>query len=231
MGRYSTITIDQVLTRTKAQLRIFDGAQDDYLQILIYEALRHVDAQPMLIKKCVKLCVVDGKATLPCDFYKLLAIKGVMTGVVGNQELYTTRVYVDTNFVRESGYGDSEFQDYSAAFQLNGGYIFLGGGGTEPDEIHLAYLGLNQDNDGNLLIYEDYERALMNYACYQFCMAFNENYNQYLIDRYNRAWAAQKNWLRGEAARIDFENTKFQIRLTFNAIAIDPIMYQIYTDL
>ncbi len=232
MGRFSTISVDQVLTRTKLQLRIFDNAQDDYLSILIYEGLRHVDALPMLVKKNVKLCVSDGKAKLPCDFNKMLAVRGVVLGDIGNQHLCAQRVYVDTNFFRECGLNcDSNMQDFSTTFQINNGYIFLGSGGEEPDEIQLAYMGLNQDEHGNLLIYEDYERALFNYACCQFMMAFNENYNQYLIDRHNRTWVAQKNWLRGEAARYDFENTKFQIRLTFNAIAIDPIMYQIFTDL
>lgn len=232
MSNRRTIPVTEVAIRTKAQLRIFDSAQDDFLQMLIYEGLRHVDALPMLIKKNCKICVSDGKAKLPCDFYKLLAIRGVSLGVVGNQNLYTDRVYVDRNFLRDEGVecGD-EVQDYSSAFQINGGYIYLGYGGEETEEIHLAYLGLNEDADGNLLIYEDYERALTNYACYMFMMAFNENYNQYLIDRHNRTWVAQKNWLRGEAARLDFEKTKYQIRLTFNAIAIDPIMYQIFTDL
>lgn len=230
MGRFTTITIDQVLARVKTQLRIFDSAQDDYLTILIYEGLRHVDALPLVVKKCKTICVTDGKAKLPCDFYKLLAIRGVETTSTGHQ--HTTRVYVDTHFVKQCNVdSDGNLQDYTSSFQINNGYIYLSNPSSETTDIELAYLGLNEDQDGNLLIYEDYERALNNYACYQFTLAYNENFNQYVIETYKRTWNAQKNWLRGEAARYDFENTKFQIRLTFNAIAIDPIMYQIYTDI
>ncbi len=219
MGRYSTISVNEVLTRAKLQLRIFDSSQDDYLQILIYEALRHVDALPMLIKKQEKLCVSEGRAKLPCDFNKLLAVITETQCEDGGKNVCTQQIYIDKPFLRECDIKCNSFDDYSGTMQINAGYLFL----SNVDEVHIAYMGLNTDKDGNLVIYEDYERALMNYACAMFMMAFSENYNQYLIDRHNRTWIAQKNWLRGEAVRNDFDNTKFQIKKIFNAIVLNPM--------
>lgn len=240
MGRFTTITVDHVLARIKMQLRISDTSNDDYFQVLIFEAVRHIDALSIFVKKQAKLCIVDGKAQLPCDFYRLLAMRGKSNGICG------TQVYIDRNFLNDCGCevtnsltttttavidGVPVIQSFSPTFQFNNNIMYVGSN-NDADEFEMAYMGLNQDKHGTFLIYEDFERALMSYACYMYCLSDNTGmYNQYQIEDYKRTWINQKEWLKGIAFANDFQNNKYKIKEILTAIALAPQAYQIWTDL
>ena len=242
MGRFTTITIEQVLARIKMQLRISDTSNDDYLQVLIFEAVRHIDSLSIFTKKQAKICMEDGKGELPCDFFRLLAMRGKQSGLCGQQ------VYIDRNFLTDCGCEIPNslpltsvipnennilpvLQNYSPTFQFNNNVMFSNPNNT-ASEFEMAYMGLNQDENGVFLIYEDFERALTNYACYQYCLSDNTGmYTQYKIEDYKRTWTNQKSWLKGTAFANDFQERKFKIKEIWTAIVLDPIAYQIYSDL
>lgn len=228
----ATISIDEVIARTKMQLRLSDTSQDDYLEVLINEGLKHLDTLSLTTKKQKCICVSNGRAKLPCGLVKLLALRYKATRYDGKQ-VNVSPVYIDKNFLRSCGVADDTlglYEDYFNSFQINDGFIYFSSG-LSIEEVEIAYLGYHTDDKDRVIIYELYERALTNYACFMFTMAYPENYNQYLIEKYQRTWIAQKNWIRGKDAKEDFENTKFQIGKIYNALLVSRELMTYNSDL
>jgi hypothetical protein len=217
-----TISVDEVIARTKMQLKLSDTSNDDFIEVLINEGLKHLDTLSITRKFQKCLCIENGKAKLPCNFVKLLGIRYKTTNYDG-KPINVSPVYIDKNFLRSCNVPDSTLEVYDSlddSFQINGGYIYFSSL-TEVQEAEIAYLGSNVDENDRMVFYEDYERALKAYACYQFTLAFIENYNQYVVEMYKREWVAQKNWVRGKDAVDEFNKTKFQMGKIFNALLVN----------
>lgn len=227
-----TIPIDDVIARTRMQLRLSDTSQDDFLEVLINEGLKHLDTLSLTTKKQKCICVEGGKAKLPCGFVRLLGIKYKATRYDG-KPIDVTPVYIDKNFLRSCGVEEDAlgiYDDFYNSFQINGDFIYFSSAG-QFDEVEIAYLGYHTDDKDRLLVKEMYERALTAYACYNYAMAYIENYNQYAIEKYSAVWKAQKQWIRGKDAREDFENTKFQMGKIFNALLVNRELMTYNSDL
>ena len=232
MSKYQTISVEEVIARTKMQLRLTDTSQDDFLDVLINEGLRHLDTLSLLVKKNKCICVSNGKAKLPSGFSQLLALRNKVTAYDG-REVNATPVYIDKSFLRRCDVDENivdAFETFDNTFQINDGYIYFGSRST-IEEVEIAYLGFNVDDYDRIMIYEIYERALTAYACYKFSMAYMGNFNQYAIEKYQREWVAQKNWLRGKDAKEDFQNTKFQINKIFGALVANSELMNYNSDL
>ncbi len=228
------ISIDQIISRAKIQLLIGNTSEhDDYLEIMISEGLRHLDALTLYVKKQCTLDIVDNKAELPKGFQKLLMMRFiaaeldpvVIDGVEVPQSLprcYPV-FYVDTKFLNSCDCVNSVgWNDYSGTAQIvNNVLHFNSASNMESGQIHVAYMGLNTDENGRILIYEEYERALSAYACNKFTMAYFEKYPIGLSDRYYEEWRAQKAWIKGGAFKDEFQRTKMEISSTINALIID----------
>lgn len=233
MGKFTEITIDEVLARTKLQLRIVNTTEhDDYLQLMILEGCRHLSTLSLFIKKQCEIPIVDRKSKLPSDFYRLLGVRATALPLTnGNNPFLSaagncvTQIYVDNKFLNDCGcsINGNITVDFNNGFQINGGYIYWNSGiGTTS--ANLAYLAMNTDENGRLLIYEDYERAISNYACYQFTLSYTDLYPVTLSDRYNRTWTAQKAWIKGNDAANDFQSNKNLMMSYMTSLIVSPVV-------
>lgn len=232
MGKFTEISIQEVLARTKLQLRIADTTEhDSYLQLMVLEAVRHLGTLSGFIKKQCEINIIDKKSELPKDFYRLLGIRATAYPLSnGNNPFLSansncvTQVYVDKRFLNDCGCGITSNMtvDFNNGFQLQNGFVFWNsdiGAATAT----LAYLALNTDASGRLMIYEDYERALSNYACWQFTLSYPELYNIGLTREYKNTWIAQKAWVRGNDAAASFQQDKHEIMAVMNSLLVSPI--------
>lgn len=212
---YSEISVESIISRCKLQMRIIDSAQDNYLAMLIYEGLDHLNALSMLVKKQCEIVVTDKTAKLPKDLVRFLGARLCCDGATVNAN-NTLLLYADTKFLNNCKVGTEGFVNYIDYFQINNGFIHFGRD-MGIDKVVIAYLALNTDEDGNTVIHQKYERALTNYACYMFALSFNEDFNQYTIEKYNQTWVEQKNYLKGKAVMEDFELNKREISELMNS--------------
>jgi hypothetical protein len=239
-GRYSTISIDQVISRAKMQLKLNDGSEEDFLEVLGNEALNNLDCLSLMKKQQKTLCISDCKAKLPCGYYKMLGLRFICSDIV-DPENNTIRnnwnnfLYIDKNFLRDCGCEVNEnstlpYRDYQQTFQIVDGWIYFNSY-IDAEEVEIAYMGMNVDETGRLLIYEDYERAIVNYICWQFALTNIQLFNQYQIEKYERTWKAQKAKVKADDSRNDFQNTKYQIRKIFNAVLVNGILMNTDSDI
>lgn len=218
MSYISTISENEVIARIKVQLRLTHTTEyDDYFSMMVNEGVNNLDTLSTLTKKICRINVSDLKAKLPCGFVQLLGLRYTSEDVN-----CISLLYVDTKFLTQCGCDTTDTSPYGQSFQINGGYMHFSSSfaGTQ---VTLAYLGANVDDDGRLIIYENYERALSSYACYMFCLAHSEMYRADVIDRYYRTWMAQKSWIKATDNQENFNNNKAEISHTINAMTINPL--------
>lgn len=207
-GRFATITEDEVIARIKMQLRLKDTSQDAFLSILVNEGLRHLGALSIFKKQECTLEIENGKAKLPSGFYRYLALRSGCDGII----------YADKDYLIGCGCEiPDNIYNWPDIFQIEKGIIYFPSDFTDTT-ADLAYLGLNVDDNDRIIVYEDYERALNAYACWNFCLAYSEDYKEATISRYQHQWIAQKNWIKGNDVANDFQNTKREVQEAFTAL-------------
>lgn len=209
MARFTKISAKEVIAGIKLQLDIDTTDHDIYFQRLLAEGVRHLDAKS-IFKKCEKtLEVEDNQVELPCDFYQLL---GLRTNC-------TPYIYADLPYLYGCGCSENVMvQPYAGGFEIQDGTIFFHvSEGDEITEATLAYWAFNLDDDGLPVIYEDFERGLIDYCCWRFTQKYFKDYPQYMNDQYHKGWTAQKRWVKSKAIKQDFEQNKAQVREWFNA--------------
>jgi len=223
-GRYSEISIDQVIARTKMQLRLVNTSEwDDFFEVVIEEGLRALRPLSMYKKQQCTINVVNRQAKLPKGFYQLLGIRYNIPAVTGeSSSVCATALYVDKKFLSDCNCDTSVFSgaiyDYYSGFQIVNGYIHWNTD-IEDTEMTLAYFGFNLNENGRLVIYEDYERALSAYACYKYTQSWSDKYPQSLRMEYNAEWVAQRANLRGEDVAFHFKCDKLEVSRAVIALA------------
>lgn len=229
----NTISIDEVIARVKPQLRISNTSEYDlYLTMIISEALRHLDAVSLYVKRQCTLDIVDNKAELPIGFMKLIAMRFIGTTLV-NQVIngvmqqvsvpYSQRIYyVDKQFLNDSSIPNSQLLcNFNNTAQIINNYLVFNSDSVLTGTVELAFMGLNVDENGQILIYEEYERALASYACYMFTLAYPNELGVGISDRHYGVWVAQKAWIKGGAFKDQFQQNKLEIAAAICALVSD----------
>lgn len=241
---YEQIPISNAVSRAKMQLGLGGTTDNDiWFETLADEAARHLGCLSLLVKKNCKIDIINGKAKLPCGFYKLLGLKfdiaftdfipdpnnpppaGANPNQGGNQypynPYYFDAVYADLKFLNDWGVdGQTNFQPYQSVFEIIGNYIHF----HSPPATGIAtlsYMGWNKDEDGMIIIYENYERAIWNYICYMFTLQNSDRYPVSTRMDYRETWKSQKAWLKGEEVLEHFRNTKQQVQEWMKSPVVD----------
>lgn len=228
MGKFSTISVEEIITRASLQLRLQDSSESDFLSILAFEAISSIGALSCYVKQQCEIDVCDGRAKLPKNFQKFIAIRVKGTADTG-AEVCQMQFYADRKFLSDCGCSNTNNSvntsvfDFNQSFQIVNGYIIFHNS-PNVDSVTLAYLGLNLDTEGNHIIYEEYERAVSNYICWQFATSLKNEYPESRIRSWQKNWVMQKQYVKGIYAKEDFVETKREVSLAFNALLISKIV-------
>lgn len=223
MGRYDTITVDEIIASCKMQLRITDTTEhDDYLQIIINEGLRELNCLSLFKKFQCTLEIIDSKSKLPNGFQNLLGLR--FSGSTSS-DAYFNLIYIDKKFLDDAGVNTSfsRLANYIDTFQILHGYIHYNSD-INATEVSIAWMGLNLDEYGRLIVYEDYERALRAYACWNFTQAYSKDFKEATTERYGRVWKAQKAFVKGQDVQNDFRQNKYEINKLFTALLVSDFV-------
>jgi hypothetical protein len=243
------VNIEQVITRTKLRLGLMDTTlADAYLEKLIDEGARHLDALSTYIINCESLTIDCNKAELPSDIRSeqdIICMKfnnngsccgacsatnnGVPNATITNinnslcgcWDWWIPNRNVLTNFC---GQGANAYY-CGNIFDVQGGYIHFPSYVTAT-EIAIYYRGYNTDKNGLMIIDEKKERALSAYAAYEYATSGSniKYYDKYQIAKWNSLWKAQKNWLRGSDVVDDHRLHKGEFSAIARAILVNPLI-------
>lgn len=217
MGRFTTICINEIIASAKVQLGLEATDEwDNFFQLFGREAIRNLRCLSIYTKHQCVLDIVDNKSQLPCNFYRLLALRfpnnSNLTGT--NISGVFSFIYVDKPFLRDLGVNSNPdfICNYSQSFQINGEYIYYNTNISKfTTQSEIAYIGLNTDKDGNIIIYEDYERAIRGYMCYHFALRFKDKFSTFQVMEFKKEWIYQKAELKGEDVVFQAKNNRAEI--------------------
>lgn len=233
--RFEEIGIGQVVSRAKIQLNLTNTSDyDDFLEMMVFEAMGSLGVLSMLKKQECPLSITDGTAKLPDNFVKLIAIAANVNVDTESNDPITSEIaqcglllYADVPFMNScgcndggNGFGFNAFNFPFQSYQLNNGYVHMNCPSGTVTNAHVAFYGTNTDKHGKAMIFSRYERALWNYACWMFTMAHAEDFNQYIIESYAAVWRAQRSMIGAQDVRFSFENEKREIQNILGALVI-----------
>jgi len=240
------ISSESVITRTKFRLGLQDSTLwDAYIEKLIYEAARHLDAVSSYIISCTTLTVDCHRAKLPDDFVEVVCVKMVTpSDTCSCNNVYDPATDPSSNGIYSSctcgqyyiadrgvltafcglGYNGTW---YGNVFDTQNGYFILPD--TNPaTEVQIWYRGLNVDENGLMILDDFQERGLSAYAAYQFANS-GSNYKAY-DNQQRRLWLAeanaQINKIRGKAAQNDHNAHINKFASIARSFLINPMQSQ-----
>lgn len=233
-GTYDTIPLTQCIASAKMQLACEQSDNDIWFEKLANEAARHMDNLGIFIKRQCILTVVDGKAKLPNGFYRLLGLRLNGTNGCAGSFIYVDQPFLNncgcSGISNQVGLGFS-VQNGASAYQIQNGFILFNSGicvidptTNDPVPIHsvnLAFIGLNVDEDGLMIVRPDMERGITAYLCYMYMKQNADKYPQWAMQEEKATWMAQKEWVKSNDIQNQFRNTRRQIAAISNAWITD----------
>ncbi len=211
------IANDQIVTRAKIRLGIKNTSEHDIeLRLYVNEGAKSLFATNVKGLKCKQVDIDCYKASVPKDFRFFTfhnedgcSCSQNCAGTCGCPQFYYFVPSSELAFVQQAGFicGNSNLFTYNLG-ELN-----------FPSSVNATscivyYMGYNEDDDGFMLLDEDWERALSAYAAFQFSStAFNINrFNPEFRSRVQQEWTNQFSRLTGEKFVREFINSKNSIR-------------------
>ena len=226
-GTYAQVSMDEVVQQAKSELDIENTTQWDlFLQVEGEEAVRSLNCQSLVYKKqeCIDIC--EGQTPLPCGFYKFLGLR-FYDQKMGNCQkvIYADTMFLDAQGCNQWGFPSGETswftKNYFTAMQIvNGKMSFVNGHGF--DKAVIAYLGFNVDDNGHLIIYEHYVRAIKAYMKFRFMLKKPMNYAAVQRQDAQQEWRAQKRFVKGEDNAFNADLYRREIMAAMTALIVSP---------
>jgi hypothetical protein len=230
-GIYSTISMDQCISGAKEELRMDTTDNDRWFRKLANEATRHIDAISLWEQDEECLDIIDQRVELPFNFEKLIAVR------VGARGCYGNSVYVDLPFLVSCNCttNNGNVTSYRNSFEIKDNHIVFHKAPststttttngvvttvTEPaTEATVAFWGLQVDENGLILVYADYERAITAYILWKYKRSIIGERDSiiYECESHKTEWIAQKKWIKSKRVQENFRNKKRQIASITNA--------------
>lgn len=203
------VTSASVLTIVKQMLRLSDTTDHDiYLESLINSGARRLGTTETLIIKNCTATATDSRFYLPKDCKELLAFRSKDSCVQGT--------FVATNFFTQCGcnslLSSAGINYLSNLINIEGRWAYLQVSVPDGTEFEIAYSALNTDEDGMMVINEEQQIAIENYASWKFAISYPENYTRSQWEDWKNDFTLQSGKCRGLAARRSFKQSREQIK-------------------
>lgn len=166
--------------------------------------------------------IANGRAKLPKGYYEFIGciVNGgstVDTGINGGNPLvYYSKKYLST--ATSTTPLEVTYYDYMNVVQEIDGYLDFGSLTSNATECHLYWLGVDVDDDGQMVYDEEAEEALKYYLAWKHSEFGNgldlEKKAPYFAQMFDR----EAGILRGKIAKRDSVQRKYQLTATANAI-------------
>jgi hypothetical protein len=217
-GVLTPVSLKAVIASAKQNLRIATTTEHDLmLYRLADECISQIGTLDGFVKMTRCFDIEDYKFELPEGFIRPIAIRLVGTqtdGVAGNV------LYFNQDFLRQCDCEDTQFRNYSdlqATGQISEGY-WVFNTDINATQAVMSYYGRNLDEDCMMVMYEQQERAVRSYLCWNFTRIFYDLYPRDVRNEYMAEWTAQRRYLIGETVQRDFRNKREQIGSIVSAI-------------
>tara|TARA_R110000868_G_scaffold164338_1_gene396834 strand:- start:11 stop:712 length:702 start_codon:yes stop_codon:yes gene_type:complete len=223
-GTFDTIPLDDIIQNAKADLDIENtDLWDLRFSIWAEDALRSLNCQSLVVKKqeCIDIC--DYKTPLPKGMYQFLGLRFMKDNAC------TLAIYADTAFLNsqcclQGTAGDGWYiQNYFEAMQIQDGFMYFSNK-NYFDSAVIAYMGFNTDDQGRLVIYTRYKRAIEAYLRWKFMKKKRGKFTRAEWSDEYKEYCNQQSWLKGEDNSIGFNNYRREVQAAWLSLVVSPII-------
>lgn len=209
----AVVTNESVLTIVKQMLRLSDTTDHDiYLSQQINEGVRRLSTNETLIIKNCTATANNSRFYLPVDCKQILAFRSSTSCLQGT--------FVDTNFFTQCGcnalISSNGISPLSNLIDIVGRWAYLILAVEDGSTFEIAYQALNSDESGLMVINEEAQIAVQNYAAWKFALSYPENYTRFQWMEWKEDYMFQAAKCRGLASRRKFEQAREQIKSKIN---------------
>jgi len=215
------ITQEQVLASVKQELRMSNTDHDVYLMELIDRGVRRIGTTETYTLRCGHVTVEDNRFCLPKEAKSLVALRlnNCLTEIAWINQVF----FSSCGCTCQSSCGIGNI--FSCITQ-NGRYIYFGNTVADGTEYEISYLAVNRDCDGLMIVNEEMEQAVIDYACWKFSNMFPEVYTRDQKADWYKDYQFQAARCRGLAAVRSKNRDREQIKSRMNAIiSLDQSFY------
>ncbi len=223
IGLYEVVPISYVRAEAKQMLRLQnDSSVDDEIDFSIIRGLKNLKCLSTLTLINCTIPIDGSTAKLPDGCVELLTFRnplGLNNGEINSPN--NTFYYNAPFFKNYGGTAESGWLPFSNFCQINNGFIMFN---IPPnvDELEIAYMAANKDNCGEPIIYERYQDALANFACYNFGLARVDENKYPQLAKWEQRWINQRNMLIGEDQLRKFRENINKIRAVMLSLYYVP---------
>lgn len=242
-GYYDTITYNQVIFFTKSYLGISNSTEyDNLIELFIDEAISSLNNLAQNIpRSCVK--EIEGNyVKLPHGFNELLGVrfcelKQTTEEVVNpNPTMFETEnilfqplVYWNYKWLRDCQISDSELSkstngcangNIQGSMQIiDGNLVFNSNISNDYSHVQIIFNGMNEDEQGRMVIYKRYQRAARSYVVGMMAKRFPELWGSLASDM--EVYKAQKRFIKGDDQEKHWHRNKFEVQKILHSLFVD----------
>lgn len=233
-GAYYNISLNDAIYEAKMHLKILNDSEDDFLEILAWNAVRNIGAISSYTTQVRRLKICEGRASLPSNMKRFLWFRIVWPAdyVQNNtpSALNWNFMFADIAFLNQCGFDDNNeqanslYNAYNVVRINNNQLQFSNRRNIFFDELDVAFIGYNVDDNGVFWINDGIKEAVVFRICNQYSVTHSQKYDNFQKATWRDMAMAQGNKARGDAAMDYFKENIDQIQQMYRAYSYDRVV-------
>lgn len=211
-GSFYRIPLSDAIFEAKKYLQIEDTSDDDFLEILAWNAVRFIMPLSNVVSQVKELEVCNGEVELPKNVLRFLWLRICEEKQESEHEQLSPTIpqirprffyYADIQFMNECGCDSDESRvgSYLGVFKVNGNkLVFNKRGSVFFNKVQVAFVGYQVDEAGVFTVTDEVKQAVVYRICSEYSTVHSNKYDNYQKQK----WAAQAVSLTNKVKGDDF---------------------------
>lgn len=224
-GAFHRIPLSDAIFEAKKYLQIEDTMDDDFLEILAWNAVRFIMPLSNIKTDVQQFDICNGVVELPKNVIKFLWFRFCNFNSNGNtpSTFSNAYIYMDTPFAKAVGCGDcaedSRVRPVGNIVQINDNKLkFRFKQNLPDDKIECAFVAYETDEEGVFTVTDDVKQAVVYRVCSEYSTVHSSKYDNYQKQKWTAQAIAMTTRVRSTDFEAAFRNNADQIQGVFRSM-------------
>jgi hypothetical protein len=215
-GTYYRVPLEDAIFEAKKYLKIEDTMDDDFLEILAWNAVRHIMPLSNVMFDVQKLPVCGGVVQLPKNVLRFLWFRICEPKTSENVPTTFSRsfFYADLPFLKNCGCDSDESvkNGLNVVSVRDGKLVFRNNGNIYFDHIEIAFVGYVVDENGVFTVTDIVKQAVVYRICSEYSTVNSQKYDNFQKQVWMSKATAMMNKVKGDDFYENFKQNIDQVQ-------------------
>jgi hypothetical protein len=218
-GAFFKIPLSDAIFEAKKYLKIEDTMDDDFLEILAWNAVRFIMPLSSVDTVVEKFEVCNGVVELPKNVIKFLWFRFCNLNTDANvpTTFNNSFIYADIPFLKNCGCGDdiigANVRNVTNVVRINDNKLqFRFAKNLPSSELEVAFVGYATDEEGVFTVTDDVKQAVVYRICSEYSTVNSQSYDNWQKNTWNAKATAMTNRVRSTDFDAAFRENIDQIQ-------------------